>query len=186
MTGHCSNQLKSHDHSILVLGIGNLLNTDEGVGPHAVRELKRAFHEMDGVQLLDGGTLGLSLLPLIEDATHLLLLDAVDVGKPAGTLVEMDRDQIPLRGGMRLSQHQLTFQEVMGLALIRAKLPEHVHLIGIQPGSLAIGVGLSPQVQATIPEMLNRTIQVLAGWGVVLPPIMNTPAASWIPDNQSF
>jgi hydrogenase maturation protease len=161
------------NRQVLVLGIGNVLNTDEGVGVHAIRELKHAFAEVDGVEIQDGGTLGLSLLPLIEEATHLLLLDAVDVGQPAGTLVELDREQIPFQGAMKLSQHQLTFQEVMGLALIRNRLPEHLHLIGIQPASLAIGVDLSNEVQAMLPEMINRVTRVLATWGVNLPLIRN-------------
>jgi len=151
---------------VLVLGIGNILNSDEGVGVHAVREMQQSFAAVDGVELLDGGTLGLSLLPLIEEATHLLLLDAIDAGRPAGTIIELDKEQIPLLGKLRLSQHQLTFQEVMGLALIRGKLPVHLHLIGIQPASLAIGVGLSQEVRAALPDMLDRATQVLAMWGV--------------------
>jgi hydrogenase maturation protease len=154
---------------VLVLGIGNVLNTDEGVGVHAVRKLKQAFGEVKGVEIQDGGTLGLSLLPLIEEATHLLLLDAVDVGQPPGALVELEKKEIPYRGAMKLSQHQVTFQEVLGLALIRNKLPEYLHLIGIQPASLAIGVDLSPEVQAVLPEMLKRATRVLSAWGFKLP-----------------
>jgi hydrogenase maturation protease len=161
------------DRQVLVLGIGNVLNTDEGVGVHAVRKLRQEFAELEaavaGVELQDGGTLGLSLLPLVEEATHLLLLDAVDVGEPPGTLVELEKEQIPYQGSMKLSQHQVTFQEVLGLALIRQKLPEHLHLIGIQPASLAIGVDLSPEVQAVLPQMLKRATRVLSAWGVKLP-----------------
>ncbi|MFL7837239.1 MAG: HyaD/HybD family hydrogenase maturation endopeptidase [Candidatus Promineifilaceae bacterium] len=160
------------NRQVLVLGIGNVLNTDEGVGVHAIRKLRQEFAEVEaavaGVELQDGGTLGLSLLPLVEEATHLLLLDAVDVGESPGTLVELKKEQIPYQGAMKLSQHQVTFQEVLGLALIRKKLPEHLHVIGIQPASLAIGVDLSPEVQAALPEMLNRATRVLSAWGVNL------------------
>ena len=62
---------------ILVLGIGNLLNTDEGVGVHAVKQIKEQVGEVNGVAMEDGGTLGLNLLPLVEEATHLLILDAL-------------------------------------------------------------------------------------------------------------
>jgi hydrogenase maturation protease len=163
-----ANQQPMNRH-VLVLGIGNLLNCDEGIGVHAVRELQPVFADVSGVELQDGGTLGLSLLPLIEEATHLLLLDAIDVGQPAGTVSELENEEIPLLGALRLSQHQLSFQEVMGLALIRNKLPQHVHLIGMQPASLAIGVGLSPMARTVLPEMLNRAMRVLAAWGIDAP-----------------
>jgi len=155
------------ERNLLVLGIGNLLNTDEGIGVHAVRQLQ-ARYPSSPVPIADGGTLGLNLLPLVEDATHLLLLDAVDAGRAPGSLIELEKDEIPIFGGFKLSQHQLTFQEVLGLALIREKLPEHLHLIGIQPASLEIGVELSDVVQAALPAMLDRAVAVLQDWGAPL------------------
>ena len=157
------------ESSILVLGIGNLLNTDEGVGVHAAKKLQDLIPEQAGLAVEDGGTLGLNLLPLVEDATHLLLLDAVDAAAEPGTVIELEKDDIPLFGGFKLSQHQLTFQEVLGLALIRNKFPENLHLVGVQPESLAIGVGLSDVVQAALPDMLARAFAVLRAWGVTLP-----------------
>lgn len=150
---------------ILALGIGNLLNSDEGVGIHAVRTLQARDLQLGSpVHIVDGGTLGLNLLPLVEEATHLLLLDCVDAGRPAGTLVELTKDDIPLYTGLKMSQHQTTFQEVMGLAAVRGLLPEHLHLIGVQPVSLEIGTELSPQVAAMLPSMINRAESILATW----------------------
>lgn len=160
---------------ILILGIGNLLNTDEGVGVHAVRQIKEQVGEVDGVAIEDGGTLGLNLLPLVEDATHLLILDAVNAGQPPGTVVELRKEEIPLYGGFKLSQHQLTFQEVLGLALIRGKLPEYLHLVGVQPDSLEIGVGLSDKVMDALPEVTERSLKVLSSWGVRLTTTSQTP-----------
>lgn len=155
---------KTAQRHVLVLGIGNILNTDEGVGVHAVRALQAKFGEPEGFALLDGGTLGLNLLPLVDDATHLLIMDAVDAGKPAGTIIELHGSEIPLFGGAKLSEHQLTFQEVLGLALLRRTLPEHLALLGVQPESLAIGVGMSPVVQGTLPALCNRAEALLAAW----------------------
>lgn len=157
------------DDNKLVLGLGNLLNTDEGVGVHAVRYMQELLGELDDVAMEDGGTLGLNLLPLVEDATHLLLLDAVDADLPGGSVVELEKDEIPIYGGFKLSQHQVTFQEVMGLALIRDKLPENLYLIGVQPVSLEIGVNLSDEVAAVIPEVFRRAVRILESWGVSLP-----------------
>lgn len=157
-------QLATHP-GILALGIGNLLNSDEGVGVHAVRALQqRADFPDPRLQIVDGGTLGLNLLPLVEVCSHLLLLDCVDAGAPPGTLIELDREQIPLYRGLKLSQHQTTFQEVLGLAAVRDALPQQIRLIGIQPASLALGTELSPAVQATLPGMLARAETVLSVW----------------------
>ena len=150
---------------MFVLGIGNLLNSDEGVGVHAVRILQAENNPPPGVEFLDGGTLGLDLLPLaVEVASHLLILDAVDAGQVPGSVVELPKDKIPLYSGVKMSQHQITFQEVLGLALVRGHLPEYLHLIGIQPKSFAIGTTLSDVVASALPEMIERTWVVLHRW----------------------
>ena len=135
----------------IVLGLGNTLNCDEGLGVHAVKMLEQKLHpssiiegdeSVDELEFLDGGVLGLNLLPLVEEASHLLVLDAINARKDAGTVIEMKRDEIPLYTGIKMSDHQITFQEVLGLASFRGKLPEHLHLIGIQPADLSIGIEL--------------------------------------------
>ena len=161
-------------NQILVLGIGNLLNADEGVGVHAVRALQARLGERyPNVAFLDGGTLGLNLLPLVEDATHLLLLDCVNAGQPGGTVVELTKDEIPLYSGVKMSQHQTTFQEVLGLAMLRGRLPEHLHLIGVQPISLEIGTELTPGVEAVLPDMVTRAASRLTSWMTEEPLIPN-------------
>lgn len=151
----------------VVLGLGNTLNRDEGVGVHALAPLAARLGAQTAVELLDGGTLGLNLLPLVEECSHLLVLDALDAGRAPGTVVELRREQIPLYAGVRLSQHQITFQEVLGLAGIRGKLPAHLHLIGVQPADITIGLELSPLVAATLPDVVARAVCVLAAWGAL-------------------
>jgi hydrogenase maturation protease len=156
------------ESNAIVLGIGNLLNTDEGMGIHAVRRLEEQLGESnDDLQFVDGGTLGLNLLPLIEAASHVLLLDCVDAGRPPGTVIELAKDQIPLYSGVKMSLHQTTFQEVLGLAEIRHSLPHHLHLIGVQPANLSVGVELSPIVADQLPEVVKRAKEILAGWGIL-------------------
>jgi hydrogenase maturation protease len=150
---------------ISVLGVGNLLRTDEGVGVHAVRALAaRLEAEYPDVQFLDGGTLGLNLLMWIEESDAVLLLDAVDCALPAGTVMEWTGAEIPFGAAIRLSQHQVTLQEVLGLARVRARLPERLHLIGMQPASLEIGETLSPTAAGALPEMLDRAEKILRVW----------------------
>ncbi len=151
----------------LVLGLGNTLQTDEGLGVHALSALANHLGEQDRVELLDGGVLGLNLLPLVEEASHLLLLDAIDARQPPGTVIELAKDDIPLYAGVKMSQHQLTFQEVLGLAHIRGKLPAHLYLIGAQPADLTVGVGLSDTITAVIPHIVARATAVLKEWNLL-------------------
>ncbi|MGB8647750.1 MAG: HyaD/HybD family hydrogenase maturation endopeptidase [Anaerolineae bacterium] len=150
----------------IVLGLGNTLNRDEGVGVQALKAVEAALGDRAGVEFIDGGTLGLDLLPLVEDSSHLLLLDAVNAGQPPATLVELPGEDIPLYSGIKMSQHQVTFQEVLGLASLRGKLPPHLHLLGVQPADLGLGLDLSPQVQALLPELVHRATAVLRSWGL--------------------
>jgi hydrogenase maturation protease len=151
----------------VVLGLGNLLNKDEGLGVQALKRLDTQLGAQSDVELLDGGVLGLNLLMIVEDCSHLLILDAVNVGKPAGTVVELRKDQIPLYAGIKLSQHQITFQEVLGLANMRGFLPEYLHLVGIQPADLSIGLELSPTVAGALPAMVSSACAVLQSWGLI-------------------
>ncbi len=161
------------ERHVLVLGLGNLLNTDEGIGVHAIWEMQRRHQETgryQGVQLVDGGVLGMRLLPYVDEATHLVLLDCVDAGKAPGELVELEGEDIPLYAGVKVSMHQVTFQEVLGVSLARGHLPEYLYLIGMQPVSLAIGAEPTPEGRAAIPRMIERAEQVLQQWGVWAPP----------------
>jgi hydrogenase maturation protease len=151
----------------VILGLGNTLNRDEGLGVHALKLLETQLDLPAEVEVLDGGTLGLNLLPLVEECSHLLLLDATNAGQPAGTLIELQRDQIPLYSGVKMSEHQITFQEVLGLAKVRGRLPEQLHLIGVQPADLGIGTELSPIVAARLPDMIERTRAVLQDWQLI-------------------
>jgi hydrogenase maturation protease len=148
----------------VVLGLGNTLNRDEGLGVQAVKRLEAQSGASPDVEFLDGGVLGLNLLMIVEECSHLLILDSVNAGKPAGTVIELSKEEIPLYGGIKMSQHQVTFQEVLGLANIRGKLPEQLHLIGIQPEDLSIGLELSPVVENALPEVLRRADVVLRDW----------------------
>ncbi|MCB2223247.1 MAG: HyaD/HybD family hydrogenase maturation endopeptidase [Actinobacteria bacterium] len=148
----------------VVLGVGNVLNRDEGLGVHALRLLEGRLPDGGPVEAIDGGVLGLNLLPLVEECERLLVLDAVDRGAPPGTLVEMDRDEIPLFAGVKMSQHQITMQEVLGLAQVRGKLPPVLRLVGLQPEDLSIGIEMSVAIEAALPQVVDRAAEVVAAW----------------------
>jgi hydrogenase maturation protease len=148
----------------VVLGLGNVLYGDEGFGIHALHNLSAHFPEYPGIEWVDGGVLGLDLLPLVESCSHLLVLDALNADQPAGTVVELKKDQIPLYHGVKLSEHQLGFQEVLALAAFRGRLPENLSLIGVQPARLEVGTHLSPKVTEAIPRVRRLASHVLRDW----------------------
>jgi hydrogenase maturation protease len=109
----------------------------------------------------------MSLLPLVESCSHLLLLDAVDTGAPPGTVTELTQEEIPLFARLKLSLHQLSFQEVLQFANVRGNLPEHLGLVGAQPADISIGAGLSPEIEAVLPEIADRAMAILKEWRLV-------------------
>ncbi|MFN2215355.1 MAG: HyaD/HybD family hydrogenase maturation endopeptidase [Anaerolineales bacterium] len=167
--------MENNDHSEkrkIVLGLGNTLNRDEGLGVYALKDLENrlAGSKVDPeLEFLDGGVLGLNLLPLVEEASHILVLDAINARKEPGTVIEMKKEEIPLYTGIKMSDHQITFQEVLGLASFRDKLPDNLHLVGIQPDDISIGVEISDTVQASMEEVLQRSEAVLKAWNLVQP-----------------
>jgi hydrogenase maturation protease len=153
-----------------VLGLGNILNRDEGMGVYVLRSLEERLGEVPDLDLVDGGVMGLNLLQMVEASDHLLVLDAVDTGSPAGTVTTLSREEIPRFSGIKMSQHQVTFQEVLGLAEMRGKLPPHLHLVGAQPDDLSIGLGLSETVTSALPTMVDAAVEVLTNWHLLPSP----------------
>lgn len=139
---------------LTILGVGNVLCSDDGLGPTVVSALAEIY-EGEGVSLVDGGTLGLSLLPIIEDSARLILVDAVQLDKPAGTLVTlMDEDVIPAVR-MRLSPHQVGVADLLDAGRLLGKLPEKVILLGVVPESIELGYALSEPVCEAIPDLID-------------------------------
>ena len=154
-------------HRKAILGLGNLLYQDEGFGIHALRAIQEALPILEDVEFVDGGVLGMNLLPLVEESSHLLVLDAIDAGQPPGTILELKDEKIPLFAAARLSEHQVGFQEVLGLARFRGNLPANLHLIGVQPQDLNSGIDLSQAVASALPEVVDRAMVTLKAWHLV-------------------
>jgi hydrogenase maturation protease len=150
----------------VVLGLGNTLNRDEGLGVHCLAPLRERLKDRPGVEVLDGGVLGLDLLPIVESCSHLLILDAIDARKPPGTIIELGREEIPLFSQIKLSWHQVTFQEVLQFAAVRGRLPAYLHLVGAQPADISTGYGLSPVIAPLVPAIADRAVAVLERWGL--------------------
>lgn len=149
----------------LVIGLGNPLMTDDGIGLAALDRLRRGWRFPDDVLLVDGGTWGLRLLPQIEDAGRLLLLDAIDVGGTGGEVVVLERDEIPRYLRQELSPHQVGLRDVLALAELRGRLPRDTVAMGIQPSRVALGDAVSEATLASLDELVGRAVRRLTRWG---------------------
>ena len=157
---------------ILVLGIGNLLWADEGFGVRAVEELANRYDFDESVTLMDGGTQGMYLLPHVQDASHLLVFDAIDYGLPPGTLkVVLDRDVPNYMGAKQMSLHQTGFQDVLAAAALTGRCPQHITLVGVQPEELKdYGGSLRESVRAQVAPAVEIGADWLRRWGVRVTP----------------
>lgn len=155
---------------IAVVGIGNVLLTDEGVGIFVLNELKERFQFPDVVELIDGGTMGLDLLPFIEGKEKVLFIDAVDFREKPGTTGELNNGEIPRYFVSKLSVHQIALPDMLAAGNILGTLPEEMCLIGIQPESMKTGYGLSPLISRKINTLIEMVITKLAEWGIAVKP----------------
>lgn len=149
----------------LVLGLGNLLLSDEGFGVQALARLRDRFVFPEDVELVDGGTLGLHLLPTLEDADRILVLDAVDAREPPGTVVRLGWDDLPRVLRLKISPHQVSALDAFALLELRRGRPQAFEVIGVQPRSLEWGIGLTPEVEAAVESGARETVEILTCWG---------------------
>jgi len=148
----------------VVIGLGNPLMGDDGFGLVALALLRDRW-AVDGVELADGGTWGMSLLPLVEDADRVLLLDAIAAGAPPGTVVILERRELPIYLSRKLSPHQVDMRDVLAAAEWRGRLPSETVAIGAQPQSVELGIGLSAALDAAVEATVDAVVARLRDWG---------------------
>lgn len=168
---------KTSTPKTLILGVGNLLASDEGVGIHVIQRLHAEYQFPEEVQLLDGGTLGMDLLFYLENVSHLLLVDAVETDHPPGTLIRLENDEVPAYFSLKMSPHQVGVPDMLFAAKLRDLYPQEVVLWGVQPGSLEIGLDLSPPVAAQVETLVGKVIEELTRWGVRVKKLSQTAAS---------
>ncbi|BBP01177.1 HyaD/HybD family hydrogenase maturation endopeptidase [Sulfuriferula nivalis] len=150
----------------LVLGIGNTLLCDEGVGVHAVRALAQDHSHLTDVEFMDGGTLSFSLAGDVEDASQLIIIDAAELDDAPGTVrafVGEDMDKF-LGVNRKRSVHEVGLLDLMAVALLAGHLPERRALIGIQPDIVDWGDAPTTAVALAIPQACDMTLALIAGW----------------------
>lgn len=175
----------------LVLGVGSPLVSDDGLGLVALAHLRTGWRMGPEVQLADGGTWGMNLLPMIEEAGRLLILDAINLSIEPGTLAVLERGALPRYLSIKLSPHQIDLREVLALADLRGTLPHDAVAIGLQPARFDSSIGLTDAVRAGLPEMVGAAVERLRSWGhqvvQVEPPLPMGPevgAGAWSPPRR--
>ncbi len=145
--------------SLLVLGLGNLLCADDGLGVHAVESIHQRFEVPGNARVLDGGTLGLSLLSCFEGADDVILVDAIAAEAPSGTLVRLEGDEVAPAVRNRLSCHQIGVADLLDALVLLGSYPERVILLGLVPESLELDTNLSPAVARNLPNLVGRVVE---------------------------
>lgn len=170
--GNCPESAKNEDSkdsgqsflNVLVLGLGNILLSDEGVGVKAVEELQNRYDCSDAVEIVDGGTMGLELLPYFEKRSHILIVDAVKSGREPGTITRIEDP--PAYFSSKTSPHQIGLSDVMGVAVITDIMPQNIALFGIEPKQLSIGLSLSTEVARNLSRLVDRVVAELKIIGI--------------------
>ncbi len=153
---------------VTLLGLGSILMRDEGVGVHAVRFIETQYEIPPGLEIVDGGTSGLDLLPFIENRDRLLVVDAVNFGKHPGYIGVLTNQEVPALFGSKDSLHHLGLMDVLAAALLLDAAPKEICLIGIQPLAIETGLDLSGIIQAKLGELVDQVITRLRDWGLTV------------------
>lgn len=149
--------------TILVLGIGNTLLTDEGVGIVAMRELAARFGLREDMEFLDGGTLSFTLAVPISECSALLVIDAAELGAKPGSMRSFEGEEMDrfLGENRKSSVHEVGLLDLMSISRLTGHWPERRALIGIQPAVVGWGEVLTPAVAAALPEVCMSATEII-------------------------
>jgi len=150
----------------LLLGIGNTLMNDDAAGVLVVQALAEKYNFSQELVVLDGGTLGLDLLPHLEGVDRLLVVDAVETGGAVGSIVRMTGDDIPMALATKVSPHQMGLKDLLLVADLQGYAPKEMVLWGVQPGSIEMDIELSPEVSKAVDILKDKVLEELSVWGI--------------------
>lgn len=152
-------------NAITILGVGNILMSDEGFGVRVVEYLQANYHFPPGVELMDGGTSGIYLAPVIEDSRRLLIIDVLNMEGPAGEIHLLAGDDLSGAGlQISMSPHQVGLLEIIDLCRLRDKAPAEIRIIGIIAQDQSLSLELSPTLRAKVKPLADMVIQQIEEW----------------------
>ena len=155
----------------LIFGAGNLLLSDEGFGVHFIQYLQKQYSFPKDVELYDGGTLGIMVTHMLEDADHVYLVDVIDTKGEPGDIYRYEKEDFMLGTlPIKMSPHQIGIQEVLALSELRDRCPDKISLFGVIPHSYDAGVELSPLLADKLPGLAELMVAELAAAGHLILP----------------
>ncbi len=152
--------------SILVIGLGNVLMRDEGIGVRVAEELESRYEFPDYVEVIDGGTSGTELLEPMRNIDHLIVADAINTGAEVGTIVRIADEQVPAFFQTKISNHQLGLSDLLAVLRVTEEEPKSVAIVGLVPYVLENELGLSPQANEKMEVMIQMVLDELIRHGV--------------------
>lgn len=153
---------------IVVLGVGNTLLSDEGIGVRAIEKLQQDYILPPEVVVIDGGTTGMEMLEDLSKCDHIIIVDAVRGGKAPASIIRLAGEQVPVFFKTKLSPHQIGLSDVLATLAFIGEQPGGVTIYGVEPVSLETGMALTPQVEARLPELMELVVTELRELGVVV------------------
>jgi len=150
---------------VLLLGMGNILLEDEGLGIRALELLQEQYSIPSEVEILDGGTTGMGLLGDMSQREHVLVVDACQTGDPPGALVRLAGDQVPVYFSMRISPHQLGLSDVLATLELSGEKPAQVTVLGLVPHSLEMCLELSGLIAGKLDTLVTAVAEELTAMG---------------------
>jgi len=151
---------------IAVLGVGNVLLSDEGFGVRVVQHLMKYYEFQPPIRLIDGGTLGWDLLNFLQGVEKLIVVDAIEGKAVPGTFFVFRNEEVKTYFKRKVSGHEAGIQEVLAWFELMGKPIEEITVIGVQPLSLETGLKLTPLVEKQIPKAVEEVIKQLEQWDV--------------------
>ena len=157
---------RNNSAKITVLGIGNLLMGDEGVGIHVIASMEKAYTFSPVINLIDGGTTGFDLIPYFEDCEKMIIIDAVDFQKKPGYIGTLYDEEIYYRFNTKLSLHHAGLADVLSVLKLQDIPFPDMMLIGVQPRYVKVGINLSDDIADKMDQVLDTIIRKLEEWGI--------------------
>jgi len=155
---------------VVILGIGNLLLSDESVGVRALEALRDGHDVPPGVSLIDGGTSGMEFLEDLEGVDLLIVLDAIRANHVPGTFIRLAGAEVPVFFRTKLSPHQIGLSDVLASLELLGRAPREVVVLGVEPLTFETGMQLSAPVAARVPDLVNAAVRELDAHGIRLDP----------------
>lgn len=151
---------------VVILGAGNILLSDEGLGVRAIEQLQVTYPLPAGVEIIDGGTCGMEMLEDLEGLDALIIVDAIRAARKPGTAIRLTGEAVPVFFKSKLSPHQIGLCDVLATLELLGRGPKYTAILGLQPLSLALGMTLTPEVELAMPTLLRMVGDELTKLGV--------------------